>query len=82
MRKAWAEICAEAVVADLRIHDLRHWHASLLAGEGFGLLDIGKALGHRSSSTSGRYTHVVEKRQREAATRLGEVVSLAGRRAK
>ena len=81
MRKRWREICAAADVADLRIHDwARHFHASLLAAEGYTLLDIGKALGHRSEQTTKRYTHVLERRQREAAGKVGEVVRLAGRR--
>ena len=81
MRKVWRQVCAAAEVTDLRIHDWgRHFHASLLAAEGYSLLDIGKALGHRSEQTTKRYTHVVESRQREAAGKLGEVVRLAGRR--
>jgi integrase len=81
MRDAWAEVCTAAGVTDLRIHDwARHFHACILASQGFNLLDVGKALGHRSQQTSARYTHVVERRQREAATKLGEVVRLAGRR--
>ena len=71
MRMAWREVCAAAGIADLHVHDLRHWHASLLAAAGFGLLDIGAALGHRSEATSRQYTHMVEARQREAADKLG-----------
>jgi len=80
MRAVWREVCEQACVKDLRIHDLRHWHASLLAAQGYGLLDIGKALGHRSEATSKRYTHMLDRRQREAAGKLGEVVRLAGRK--
>jgi integrase len=82
MRREWRKVCAAAGVTDLRIHDwARHFHASLLAAEGYTLIDIGKALGHRSEATSKRYTHLIERRQREAAARVGEVIRLAGRRA-
>jgi integrase len=80
MRAAWAEIVKAAAIEDLRIHDLRHFHASLLAGEGFGLLDIGKALGHRSPQTTAIYTHLPARRQREGSRAVGEVWRLAGRR--
>jgi integrase len=81
MRTAWRDVCHRAGVTDLRIHDwARHFHASLLAGEGYQLLDIGKALSHRSEATTRRYTHLIDRRQREAAGKLGEVVRLAGRK--
>ena len=34
IRKAWVAILQAARITDLRVHDLRHWHASLLASMG------------------------------------------------
>ena len=34
LRKAWVEVLRGAGITDLRVHDLRHWHACLLAGMG------------------------------------------------
>ena len=42
----------------VRIHDLRHTHASIGAGAGLGLPIIGKLLGHSQSSTTARYAHL------------------------
>ena len=76
LRKAWVEILAEAEVLDLRPHDLRHWHASLLASMGLSLPIIGALLGHSSPSTTARYAHLLDEALRQAAERVGEVVRL------
>ena len=62
LRKAWVAILKAADVTDLRVHDLRHWHASLLAGMGLSLPLIGAALGHSSQGTTQRYTALVDER--------------------
>ena len=43
---------------DVRIHDLRHTHASIGVGAGLGLPIIGKLLGHSQPSTTARYAHL------------------------
>lgn len=42
-----------------RFHDLRHSAASFLAARGASLLAIGEILGHRSTSTTKRYSHLL-----------------------
>lgn len=42
-----------------RFHDLRHSAASFLAARGASLLAIGEVLGHRSSQTTKRYSHLL-----------------------
>ena len=56
---------------DLRIHDLRHSYASLLAANGTPLLVVGKLLGHRRASTTERYTHLADDPVRLANERVG-----------
>jgi integrase len=80
LRKAWGEILTEARVTDLRVHDLRHWHASLLASMGLSLPIIGALLGHSSPSTTQRYAHLLDAALRQAADRVGEVVRLPSKR--
>ncbi len=40
-RKAWVELCKKASLKDIRIHDLRHTHASWMAINGISLPIIG-----------------------------------------
>jgi site-specific recombinase XerD len=79
-----------ADLGDLRMHDLRHYFASVGAASGHSLLVIGALLGHKRAATTQRYAHLSDDPLRSAtemigsriAARLGggsaEVVSLRG----
>jgi len=54
-RREFPAIVKRANLNGLRIHDLRHTHASVGAGLGLGLPIIGKLLGHTQASTTARY---------------------------
>jgi integrase len=60
LRHRWLQVRDVAGLADFRWHDLRHSCASFLAQQGASLLEIGSVLGHRSSSVTRRYAHLVE----------------------
>ena len=64
---AWDKARKEAGLADVRMHDLRHSHASWLVEAGYSLYVVSKALGHASSRTSERYAHVSDKTLKGAA---------------
>jgi site-specific recombinase XerD len=51
----------------VRIHDVRHTFASLLASSGQSLHVIGKMLGHTQPSTTHRYAHLLDEPLRVAA---------------
>jgi integrase len=76
LRVAWAEILQAANITDLRVHDLRHWHALLLASMSPSLQLIGALLWHFSPSTTQRYAHLLDETLRQAADRVGAVVRL------
>jgi len=85
---AWAAICKAAGISGLRLHDLRHCHASILVNSGASLALIGQLLGHTKSTTTARYSHFYDDVQRDAVERVaalleggagGEVVPLAKR---
>jgi integrase len=59
----------------LRIHDLRHSFASTLASAGVSLFVIGKLLGHTQPGTTARYAHLADSPLREAANKMGKIVS-------
>ncbi len=49
---------AAGIVADARLHDLRHVHASHAVMNGESLHVAGRLLGHRRASTTNRYVHL------------------------
>jgi len=75
LKKAWIKICELADLEDVRIHDLRHTYASILASGGASLPLIGALLGHTQSQTTQRYAHLMDDPLREATTRVGAIMS-------
>jgi integrase len=69
VRRLWDAARHEARLGDVRLHDLRHTMASVLAGEGQSLLLIGKLLGHKNAATTQRYTHLTDAPVKAAADR-------------
>lgn len=89
IKNAWAALCEAASIDDLRVHDLRHSYAALLASAGFSLPLIGALLGHTQPQTTARYAHLLDDPLREATERVGaivqggptaEVISITGRK--
>jgi integrase len=61
LRRSWRTISKAAGLAGVRIHDLRHSFASLLASSGLSLPIIGQMLGHTQSQTTQRYSHLLDE---------------------
>jgi integrase len=78
MRRIWEDVCNLAELPGVRIHDLRHSYASLLASSGLSLPIIGALLGHTQASTTQRYAHLLDDPLRAATERVGAVVTGAG----
>ena len=72
----WRQVRAEAELADVRLHDLRHSVASLALRRGETVLAIGRLLGHRKPETTLKYIHLADATVREAAETVG--AALAG----
>ncbi len=60
IRIRWLPIRDATGLKNFRWHDLRHSCASFLAQNGATLLEIASVLGHRSTSVTRRYAHLVE----------------------
>lgn len=60
----------KAGLEQIRVHDLRHSHVSLLFNMGFTVVDIGKRVGHKSATITYRYAHMMPSTQKEIANRL------------
>ena len=64
---------------DARLYDLRHTFASVGAGGGLSLPIIGRLLGHTQPRTTQRYAHLADDPLREAAEKIGRVITGAGK---
>lgn len=67
----------KAGLPEIRFHDLRHGHATMLLELGEDLKIISERLGHSTITlTADTYSHVREELQREASDRLDQVLFL------
>ena len=63
--------CKASGVKRIRVHDLRHSHASLLIELGFSPLLVSERLGHESVQTTlETYSHLYPNKQEEVVSRL------------
>jgi integrase len=65
----------------IRLHDLRHAHATLLLAAGESLLTVAGRLGHDPAVTARTYSHFLERTDRGAADLIGVLVHGPGNRA-
>lgn len=77
LKKPWRAIVRRAGLEGVRIHDLRHTHASIGAGAGLGLPIIGKLLGHTQASTTQRYAHLDTDPLRRASDHIANHLARA-----
>ena len=75
VKNDWAQIAKAAKLTGVRLHDLRHTHASILASAGASLPMIGALLGHTNPTTTARYGHLFDDPLRQAANTFGAVVT-------
>ena len=67
----WDEVRAEAGLRGVRLHDLRHTHASIALRQGETILTIARLLGHRNPETTLKYTHLAHKTVMDADETVG-----------
>ncbi|HHY93113.1 MAG TPA: tyrosine-type recombinase/integrase, partial [Firmicutes bacterium] len=69
------KLAKDAGFPDLRFHDLRHTHASLMLAAGEELTVVQQRLGHeKPTTTAAIYAHAIPGRQKEAADRFEELL--------
>ncbi len=75
LQRALDRVLARAGLGHLRVHDLRHTHATLLLVTGVNPQVVQERLGHAQITlTLETYSHVLPELQREAAERVGRVL--------
>ena len=62
------------IVADARLHDLRHSHVSHAVMNGESLHVAGRLLGHRRATTTNRYVHLDDATLSQAAQRVAVAI--------
>ena len=68
LTRALRKYAVHAGVGDMHLHDLRHFHASVLLQGGMNIVLVSKRLGHSSvSMTLDIYGHLIHGWQQEAA---------------
>ncbi len=78
VRAVWYDIRRAAELPDgLRLHDLRHVHASLAVSSGISLYITGKLLGHKVAATTQRYSHVADEATKAAADKVSGIIAAA-----
>jgi integrase len=77
-RTCWPAVSKAAKLDGVRVHDLRHSHASLLVASGLSLPVIGRLLGHTQPATTARYAHLAVDSLRAAVETVGSVIMPAG----
>jgi len=77
LHKPWDLVRHHSGLDGVRLHDLRHTHASVGAGAGLGLPIIGKLLGHKHADTTARYAHLGDDPLRRASDRIGSEIAAA-----
>lgn len=75
LKKPWATLCRRAKLGGVRLHDLRHTHASFGVSAGFGLPIVGKLLGHTQPQTTARYAHLDIDPVRRASDAIGRTLA-------
>ena len=67
-------VCDKYGLRRIRIHDLRHSHASLLINSGYDVLMVAERLGHSDvKMTLNIYSHLFPSRQKELASELNKI---------
>lgn len=69
---SWNLARRQAMLKELRIHDLRHSFASALVNQGVPIYDIQHLLGHSSIKTTQRYAHLETKRLKKSSAASGD----------
>ena len=71
--KWFRRIADRAGFAQVRLHDLRHTHASLMLAKGIHLKIVSERLGHSNIGITGDlYSHVLPSVQEDAVSRFGD----------
>ena len=70
----WYRVRREACIEDVRLHDLRHTHASHAVMNGVPVPVVSRLLGHSNVHMTLRYAHLEDREIEAAAERVGQSI--------
>ena len=73
--RLWYRVRREAGIEDVRLHDLRHTHASHAVMNGVPVPVVSRLLGHSNTRMTLRYAHLGDRDIKAAAERVGQAVA-------
>ena len=71
----WDRVRKEAGIEDVRLHDLRHTHASHAVMNGVPVPVVSRLLGHSNVQMTLRYAHLGDREIEDAAERVGAAIA-------
>ena len=71
----WYRARREACIEDVRLHDLRHTHASHAVMNGVPVPVVARLLGHSDVRTTLHYAHLGDREIEQAAERVGQAIA-------
>ena len=71
----WYRARREACIEGVRLHDLRHTHASHAVMNGVPVPVVARLLGHSDVRTTLRYSHLGDREIEQAAERVGQAIA-------
>lgn len=74
LNKPWQMVREKADLKGVRLHDLRHTHASVGAAAGLSLRVIGALLNHTQAATTQRYAHLPQDPVKQAADQVASLI--------
>ena len=77
LQRVWSRLRKESGLIFLRIHDLRHQHASMLINNGRTLYEVQQILGHSTSKVTERYSHLSTATLQSASSCAADVIKAA-----
>jgi integrase len=73
---AFRRLCDDLGIADVRLHDLRHFTATQMLASGVPVKTVAGRLGHANAATTlNVYAHALESSDADAAELLGEILN-------
>lgn len=77
IHKVWDRLRRKARLNSLRIHDLRHMHATMMINSGHSLFHVMQVLGHSDPSVTQRYAHISKATLDGASDSVSRIIKAA-----